>query len=333
MRRQLPVAIWFSLSVLAATLSSAPAAERTLVAERPGVIRYERGLVIRAEGGAFRNIVGTRTVPMDWPDQQSVRVIKEELPPGVTITYTTLEDTGRQMLVKIPFLAAGKESRVVVTFAIAPLPTVPLADPAALRLPAASALDRKLALYLAPSRFSESDDPGVRQTAAEVAGGQTSGWEKVQALHAWVKQNIRFTPSAGQERGAAQTLRTRTTSDEADPKSLAVALCRAQGIPARLVMIARPGASDHCYYEFYLLDTDGQGHWLAADAVVEAALRPAKAARTVVLQKGDDVTVIDPQSKRRVKHRFLGDSLQGLPQGRDARLQLQLISRFVDTSP
>jgi hypothetical protein len=168
--------------------------------------------------------------------------------------------------------------------------------------------------------------------AEEVAGGQPSAWDKVRAIHAWVKNNIKFTPTAGNERGAAQTLRTRTTSDEADPKSLAVALCRAQGIPARLVVIARPGASDHCYFEFYLADADSHGHWLAADATVDASLRPTKAARSVVLQKGDNVTIIDPQSKRRVKHRFLGDSLQGLPQGRDARLQLQLISRFVETS-
>lgn len=60
------------------------------------------------------------------------------------------------------------------------------------------------------------------------------------------------------------------TSDEADPESLAVALCRAQGIPARLVVIARPGASDHCYFEFYLADADGNGHWLAADANLPA---------------------------------------------------------------
>ena len=333
MTRQLRAAIWGLVSAVVASLASAPAAERIVASERAGEIRYERGMVIKADGGGFRNIVGTRTVPMEWPDQQSVRVVKEELPPGATITYSTLEDVGRQMLVKIPFLAAGRETRVVVTFAIQPLPTNPLADPAALRMPAASALDRKLSAYLAPSPFSESDDPGVRQMAEEVASGQTIAWEKVQAIHAWVKQNVKFTPSAGKERGAAQTLRTRTTSDEADPKSLAVALCRAQGIPARLVVIARPGGSDHCYFEFCLADADGDGHWLAADATVEASLWPAKAARSVVLQKGDNVTIIDPQSKRRVKHRFLADSLQGMPQVRDARLQLQLISRVVETSP
>ena len=145
-----------------------------------------------------------------------------------------------------------------------------------------------------------------------------------------VKQNVKFAARAGRDRGAAQTLRTRTTGDAADTKSLAVALCRAQGIPARLVLIARPGASDHCYFEFYLADANGNGHWLAADATVEASLRPARPARAVILQKGDNATIIDPQTRRRVKHRFLADSLQGLPQARDARLELQLISRVVD---
>ena len=321
-----------ALSLVAAlgTLSAAPAAQRVAQPDQPAAIRYERGMVIKAEGGAFRNIVGTRTVPMNWPDQQVVRVVKEELPPGASVSDNTIEGVGRQMLVKIPSLAAGKEARVVVTFEIQPLPSPPAVDPAALRLPSASALDRKLSAYLAPSAYIESDDPGVRKTAEEVAGGQTGAWEKVQAIHQWVKQNVKFAASAGKDRGAAQTLRTRTTGDDADPKSLAVALCRAVGIPARLVMIARPGASDHCYYEFYLADAGESGYWLAADAIVEASLRPAKSARSVILQKGDNVTIIDPQTKRRVKHRFLADSLQGLPQTRDARLQLQLISRVVD---
>lgn len=329
MRQTVSLIAAMFLSVTA-MLPCALAAERSAMPEAPVPIRYQRGMVIKAEGGAFRNIVGTRTVPMDWPDQQVVRVVKEELPPGASISYTTIEGTGRQMLVKIPTLAAGKEAQVVVTFEIQPLPSPPPVEPTALSVPAASALDRKLSLYLAPSPYSESDDPDVRRTAEEVAGGRSSAWEKVQAIHAWVKQNVKFVGGAGKDRGAAQTLRSHTFGDDADPKSLAVALCRAQGIPARLVMIARPGASDHCYFEFYLTDAGGNDHWLAADAAVEASLRPAKPARSVVLQKGDNVTIIDPQTKRRVKHRFLADSLQGLPQTRDARLQLRLISRVVD---
>jgi transglutaminase-like putative cysteine protease len=314
----------------ACLFSDTPGAAPSAKPEPPAPIRYQRGMVIKAEGGVFRNIVGTRTVPGDWPGQQVVRVVKEELPPGASVSYTTVEGVGRQMLVKIPALAAGKEARVAVTFEVQSLSNPPPVDPATLRLPDSAALDRKLSHYLAPSRFIESDDADVRKTAGEIAGGKSNAWEKVQTLHEWVKKNIKFAGSAGKERGAAQTLRTRTTGDDADPKCLTVALCRAQGIPARLVLIGRPGASDHCYFEFYLVDADGNGHWLAADATVEASLRPAKSVRSMILQKGDNVTIVDPQTKRRVKHRFLGDSLQGLPQARDARLQLQLISRVVD---
>ena len=76
----------------------------------------------------------------------------------------------------------------------------------------------------------------------------------------------------------------------------------------------------------------GTGHWLAADATVDALPRPANSSRSVILQKGDNVTIIDPRTKRRVKHRFLADTLQGLTQTRGARLQLQLIGRVVDWS-
>jgi transglutaminase-like putative cysteine protease len=314
-------------------LRDVPAAEPVAAGARPAVVRYQRGMVIKAEGGNFRNIVGSRTVPMDWPDQQVVRVVKEELPPGATITYNVVEGVARQMLVKLPFLAAGKEARVAVTFEVQLLPCPPPVDAATLRLPAASALDRKLSQYLAPGAFIESDDSAVCRTAQEVAGSQANAWDKVQALHEWVKTNVKFAAGAGKERGAAQVLRTRTFGDDADPKCLQVALCRAQGIPARLVIIARPGSSDHCYFEFYLADANGAGHWLAADHAVETMLRPSKPARAVVLQKGDNVTIIHPETKRRVKHRFLADSLQGFPQARDARLQLQLISRFVDATP
>lgn len=311
-------------------LLGAHAAEQSDKPDQPAAIRYERGMVIKAEGGGFKAIVGTRTVPMDWPDQQVVRIVKEDLPSGASISYKTIEGVGRQMLVKVPSLAAGKESRVAVTFEIQLLPVPPPATPTALSPPDSPALGPKLSRYLAPSAYIESDDPGVIKMAEEVAGQQTSAWDKVQAIHEWVKKNVKFAAGAGKDRGAAQTLRTRTTGEDADPRCLAVAMCRAQRIPARLVLIARSGASDHCYYEFYLADPDGNGRWLAADATVGASLRPAKSARSVVLQKGDNVTIVDPQTKRQVKHRFLADSLQGVPQTRDARLQLQLISRVAE---
>lgn len=70
MTQQLVMAICGLVLAEVASLPSAPGAERIVASERRGDVRYERGMVIRAVGGSFRNIVATRTVPMEWPNQQ-----------------------------------------------------------------------------------------------------------------------------------------------------------------------------------------------------------------------------------------------------------------------
>ena len=37
-------------------------------------------MVLKAQGGGFKNLAVTVAVPADWPDQQRVRVVKEDLP-------------------------------------------------------------------------------------------------------------------------------------------------------------------------------------------------------------------------------------------------------------
>ena len=68
-------------------------------------------MVLKAAGGGFKNLVGKVTVPADWPDQQRVRVVKEDLPAGATVSYRNIKDVGRQMAVKFPSLPAGREVR------------------------------------------------------------------------------------------------------------------------------------------------------------------------------------------------------------------------------
>ena len=69
------------------------------------------GMVMKAEGGGFRNVVGTVTVPGDWPGQQRVRIIKENLPSGAAVAYKTIADVGRQMTVKVASAPVGREIR------------------------------------------------------------------------------------------------------------------------------------------------------------------------------------------------------------------------------
>ncbi len=298
------------------------------VSSQPKVVRCQRGLVIKAEGSAFRHIVGTMAVPGDWPGQQRVRVVKEELPPGATVSYRTLEGQTRQMTIRLPSLAEGAEVRAVVTFEVELLPTPSLpSDVPGFAAPAVKKLDRKLAACLTPSPLIESNRPEVRELAEKVAGAQATVWDKAKAVHAWVYENIKFVaPAELGRQNVLETLR-QGTGVCAEKNSLVVALLRALQIPARLVRITSATDWDHCYYEFYLVNGEGTGVWFAGDASTRPALDPWLAPQRVVLQKGDSVTVTDRRNGRKVKQRFLESTLSGLPNSPSGRLGLRMIGQ------
>ena len=81
------------------------------------VQRWRFGMMVTAVGGPCNRLVGTTTVPMDWPEQR-VKVVGEDLSPGVTVSYKPHGTTAKQMVVKIPHLEAGEEAKAVVTFEI-----------------------------------------------------------------------------------------------------------------------------------------------------------------------------------------------------------------------
>ena len=283
--------------------------------------QVEFGMVLKASGGGFKNVVGTVTVPGDWPNQQRVRVVKDDLPPGAVVNYRNIKDVGRQMAIQIPSVPAGRQVRAVVTFEVQRLaPTAALPDVKQFRAPDPHAKERKLAVYLAPSPKIESDDPQVGKAAEEAVGDRQGAWEMVEAIHQWVHKNIEFAGDLENVNTCMQTLQLRRGVC-AEMNSLTVAMLRAGGFPARLVRI--PG---HCYYEVYLLDGQGQGHWLAGDASRDATITPGTAAEGVILQKGDNVSLIDPTTKRRTKGRFLAETCVGVAQSSASRMRFQPIS-------
>jgi hypothetical protein len=306
----------------------ASGADASAGAEGVRTVRCQRGMVIRAEGGAFRNIVGTMPVPGNWPGQQRVRVVKEELPPGAVVKYQTLPDSTRQMTVRLPSLAAGAEARAVVTFEVELMPAPPVpADALQFSAPVPAKLDRETVKYLAPSPLIDSDHPTVRQLAREVAGSRETGWDKARAIHAWVYANIQFVlpPELGRQ-SVLETIEKRTGVC-AEKNSLAVALLRAAGVPARLIGVTSSTDVQHCYYELYLVDGQGQGVWFAGDASTSATLDPEIGKGRVILQKGDSVMAMDPKTGKKTKQRFLPVTLSGLPRVPGTRLQLQLIAQ------
>ena len=291
--------------------------------DRVAVQRWRVGMVITAEGGGFKRILGTTTVPMDWPEQR-VRIVGQDLSPGVTVSYQVIEGAARQMVIRVPSLQAGKEARAIVSFEIKRLLPVPPGDTAGFEAPDPKRRDRKLTVYLAPSPYIESDSPAIKAAAREAVAGKEKAWDRVEAIYDWVRGKIQYKDHRGGKVRSAVEALSDGVGDCDEMTSLFVAMCRSVEVPARTVRV--PG---HCYPEFYLLDKEGQGRWFPCQATGSRAFGGMPDPRPI-LQKGDNVAAIDPATKKKVKHRFLPETLMGFPTGGGGSLSPRLLCEKVE---
>jgi hypothetical protein len=295
--------------------------EDTPPSAKPGEITTQRwriGMIITAEGSAFNKIVGTTTVVMDWPDQQ-IRPIEEDLSPGVTISPQNFEGAARQMVVKVASLGANEEAKAILTFEVRRLLPPPPDATDGFTLPKPENLERRMAVFLAPSPYMESNHPEVKKLAEQIAGKKEKAWDKAEAIYDWVREHVEFRDNRHEEpKGTLQTLND-GNGDCDEMTSVFVAICRAAGIPARMVRV--PG---HVYPEFYLMDPQGKGHWFPCQAAGSRAFGGITDGRPI-LQKGDNLLALNPKTNKKTRFRILPDNLTGLPVVQSGRLKLKLV--------
>lgn len=276
---------------------------------RPGdtvVETWRIGVVVTA-AGPCRGIVATTSVPIDWPEQQ-VRLVAEEASPGVRVSYAMIDDAGKQpvvkqMTVRIRSLGARQTGQGIATFEVKRTEQRAPEDTAIYVLPNAKRPDRKLRAYLNNSPYIESAHPRIEALAEQIGSDEAMAWDRVEAIYDWVRANVELEDNVG--RGVKTTLETLRdgTGDCDELTSLFIAICRAGGVPARTVRV--PG---HCYGEFYLEDARGRGHWFPCDATRSAPFGEVIEDRPV-LQKGDNLRLRDPATRRPRTYRFLPDNL------------------------
>ncbi|MGQ7848023.1 transglutaminase-like domain-containing protein [Granulosicoccus sp. 3-233] len=116
--------------------------------------------------------------------------------------------------------------------------------------------------YLNPSRYCESDKLG--KFAADNFGHIDRGFNRVSQISEWVFNNLSYTPgSTGPSSTACDVLLQRTGVCR-DYAHVAIALCRALGIPARYVSgyaVNLNPPDFHGFFEAYL-----GGDWILFDA-------------------------------------------------------------------
>ena len=277
----------------------------------PKVQYLEVGVVITAEAGTCRDILCTVPVPLDCPEQQ-VRVVNEDVSPLVSeLKYRSIGPTGResetgtarQMVLRIPQLPAGEECRAVVTFEVRRSTMQPPQETSQYEVCDARKLPKEVRPYLKGSPKIEVQDPKIKALARRLREehAEEPAWERVKAIYDWVRANVAY--SEGPLRGAAAALEAKQGDCE-ELTSLFIALCRANGIPARSVWV--PG---HCYPEFYLVDGQGQGYWFPCQAAGTEAFGGIPEERPI-LQKGDSFRTPE---KPRETQRYVAEFLTGTP--------------------
>lgn len=118
-----------------------------------------------------------------------------------------------------------------------------------------------------PARFLISEDfieitDSIKEKAAEITAGETNSVKKTKLIYDWVNGNMKYTWNVP-ERSARSALKT-CSGDCGQYSYLFIALCRASGIPARLVsgfMLAPDTSSYHVWSE---VQFPGTG-WLPVD--------------------------------------------------------------------
>jgi len=98
--------------------------------------------------------------------------------------------------------------------------------------------------YLLPEEGIESDHPSISNRAYQVIGDSRNSYEITRLLFSFVNNHMKYDLSVGERRGALQALNSGRGACQ-DYADLYVALCRAVGVPARLIYGIRYNTEEH----------------------------------------------------------------------------------------
>ncbi|MGA2062350.1 MAG: transglutaminase domain-containing protein [Thermoguttaceae bacterium] len=270
--------------------------------------RWRAGLIITATGGECKSITGYAPIPTDWPEQQ-VKIVDEDISPGVHVDYKIVNGTVKIMTVKIAQLGSGQEAKALVTLEIRRRPILPPDDTNIYVLPDVKKLRPEIRQYLAPSPKIESRDAKIRSLSKQIIADKEKAWDKVEAIYDWTREHVKYKESMPLT-GALDALKD-GTGDCEGMTSLFIALCRAGDIPSRTVWV-----QGHCYPEFYLEDDKGEGHWFPCQAAGSRQFGGITEDRPV-LQKGDNFKPLNGKGERQ---RYLAEFLTGAETGGKPRV-------------
>jgi hypothetical protein len=206
-----------------------------------------------------------------------------ENPRQVTAATFTLAPLDANGPLVVPSLEGQKVRRAADGTLIV---EVRLVEPRPAALKPYEGLDKEVRMSLQPSAYVESDNPEIVAAARRIVGDKTDAVQVARAIERWTSRRISGKTLAMGYSSAVTTLHTRK-GDCKEHAVLTAALCRAAGIPCRVItgIAYTPKFGDleqrfigHAWNQAYV-----GGHWIMLDA----ALGP-DAARIALLAGAED---------------------------------------------
>ena len=259
---------------------------------------YKLSIGIRLEGiGEASGLTITTTGPVEYPEQKIDDV--ELKPSGCEAKLRKLSEGAGQLLLSAPAIERGQVVSAVAEYRLTLFKQYQAYDRE--RFPVKQQVPVEIRKsYLQDSPGIQTRSKPLRELTAELTAKLPTlkhPWDLAQAFADWVPANIR--PQIGDYTSVTAALEDRRGDCE-EMAGIFVALCRATGIPARLVWVP-----NHTWAEFYLVDHDGAGHWVPAHTACYSWFG-FNGAHELVLQKGDRILV----PERRKLLRLLPDWTQ-----------------------
>ena len=274
--------------------------------------RWQVGVKIKNLSGPCGGMTGYVPVPADWPEQQ-VRIDEEDIAPLVRNVQYRDFDGVKLMQFSVPNLPAGAIVNVLVTFEVTRSSILPPERPAEFTF--AKTPPRDVRPYLGPGPGIDPRQTQIRNQVKEIVSTAQGDWQQVQAIYDWVRDNVKF--ENGKFKGELKALQDKAGCRD-DLTSLFIALCRAQGVPARTVWVM-----DNCYAEFYLEDAKQQGCWFPCQVAGVKEFGGMSDHRPI-MQKGENFKL--PGSKE--PQRFVAESLTGSGRG-GGRPQVEFVRNLM----
>jgi len=128
-------------------------------------------------------------------------------------------------------------------------------------------LPDEIMYYILPSRYCQSDLQELSNLAFQIAGNFVPGYDQVEEIRKWVHQNVKYQYGVSDSTTTALDTARNRIGVCRDFTHLAISLCRALSIPARMTVgyLDKLQEMDlHAWFEVYI-----GGEWYTFDAVQE----------------------------------------------------------------